>query len=175
MRGMILFGCVVAISAGCKGTRSANSESCPSCDSWKVMSPPMSPPTVREFRGEEAAPHSIVSNPANPSNVVLVPRWVYVPFTPHAPVSLAKTPESTRAPQADRVADVPSAETARNGLKEQCLQELKALNERAADSEVKFESRPASIPIPIPPSTLPNPPQLLPLPPLSIPYMPKVK
>ena len=197
MRSMLWLGVVVASAAGCKNTHST--VQCTPCNtSLKAMSCPVPPgapapgkpgvlpPTIHEVRGnDDAEPRSLTATPpqANP-DVLLVPRWVYVPYSPHAPNGPTKLPANlTGAPatgpfvQADDQVTVlpPVGAPAASGneqLLEQCLQQMKLLNQRMSELEAKGATRPAGATAPAAPIT---PPQILPLPPLPVPLIPPAK
>lgn len=165
-----------------------------------AINPPVQPPVIQQ------------PQPANPGDVLLIPRWVYVPYSPHHPSGPSKMPAHanqlpTTLPYVqagDQMTVLPpvganpgSAATAQQvAMMEQCLQQMKQLNQRMIDLEAKNMKpviatpvsavSPVSTPVapvapaitPIPPAatSLPSPPQMLPLPPpLSVPRIPPAK
>jgi len=169
-----------------------------------AATPPVAPPVA--FNPPVQAP--IVQQPAaaNSGDVLLIPRWVYVPYSPHHPNGPSKMPAhanhlptSTPYVQAgDQMTVLPpmgaapahAATTQHAALMEQCLREMKQLNQRMGDLETKTVARPTIVPpslvapasAPVPPvsvatpTALPSPPQMLPLPPpLNVPKIPPAK
>lgn len=193
MRLIIMLGCLVATSAGCDTTRCMTH--CTPCSKpapspcppgtpitpGKPTSPTHLPPTIREVRGGEdvSEPRAVAAN----QDVLLIPRWVYVPYSPHMPTGPSKLPGGAWNNQAmgpylqadDRVTVLPpmggSPASLSNETMEQCLLQMKMLNARINELETKNASCPAvSAPaMPVVPASMP---QMLPLPMPVIPIPP---
>jgi hypothetical protein len=139
--------------------------------------PSVLPPSIKEVRMDDPEPRQFATaapaaftppvainspvqspviqqvQPANPGDVLLIPRWVYVPYSPHHPNGPSKMPAQanqlpttlpyvqagehmTVLPPAG--ANPPSAATAQQvAMMEQCLQQMKQLNQRMIDLEAK--------------------------------------
>ena len=151
------------------------------------------------------APATAAAPPVvNQGDVLLIPRWVYVPYAPHTPNGPTKLPVSIAGPQQtgpymqteDRGMTVlppmgaapvaPAANAQQAALMEQCLQQMKMMNQRMNEIEAKAATKPvvaaqsgtAFLPPPSPPVFLPPPAPaaMLPLPPpLAVPMIPPAK
>jgi hypothetical protein len=200
MRLFLLLGCVAAAATGCNTTRC--STKCQPCSKAPTAScspvapgapttpsippakngPTYLPPTIREVRGEEfGEPRTQAA--MNP-DVLLIPRWVYVPYSPHMPTGPSKLPANVAGPQSmapylpagNQMTVLPpmgAPVAQQNDTMEQCLAQMKLLNVRMADLEAKQASRPAataSYQTPAMPHSLPLPP--LPAPTAVIPIPP---
>ena len=195
MRLLALLGCVLASTTGCETMRS--STKCSPClqrPAGCPVAPPSAPtpggkpavlpPTIREVRGpsDDAAEPRTHAAAAN-QDVLLIPRWVYVPYSPHVPNGQMKLAGGSGSPSAgpymqvdDRVTVLPamgstSSPSHSNETLEQCLHQMKLLNARIGELESKTTTRPVMV-APIPP---PAAPQLLPLPPIPVPMIPPAK
>ena len=182
MRRIVMLGCLAASAMGCEATRP--NLSCGPCalrpeagaalSPSKPGAPSYLPPTVREVRGSvvedvaESRPQAAAAN----QDVLLIPRWVYVPYSPHVPSGPTKLPGgSATGPFVQTNGQMtvmpPMGGSQPNDTMEECLQQMKLLNARIGELEAKNASRP-TITAPV----LPAVPQMLPLPPpLSIPAM----
>jgi hypothetical protein len=189
MRSMLLLGCVVAASAGCKTMQSQTS--CSPCHSGACPAPAggaapapagkpaVLPPTIREVRGNVEEPadprQASASVPNLNQDVLLIPRWVYVPYAPHTPNGPSKLPGTMAGTPAmnpymaadDRTADKNTE------MMEQCLREIRALNQRMSDLESRNSAKPASAVMPAAPPVIYSTP--VPLPPLPTPVIPPAK
>jgi hypothetical protein len=185
---LVLLGCMAAPAAGCQ-TRSKSlcspclkwttncpktTPSCAPCPPQTVPAAPVkpaapaflptAPPTIREVRGpddgSDLRPRTAPATAVAPSQeVLLVPRWVYVPYSAHVPAGPAKLPSSVAGGHfvpADERMMVPQPHS---DTLEQCLQQLKAMNARLSELEARSERPvPASIVSPAAPQMLPLPP-----------------
>jgi len=163
------------------------------------------PPTTGPIAAPTVAPVAVnppqqsvpIHQPAPNGDVLLIPRWVYVPYSPHQPngptklpANLFSTSGTTPYMTADeRMTVLPpmgasaAANTQQTALMEQFVKEMKAMNQRMIELEAKAATRTASAiaipappaPAPIPAASVPAAPQMLPLPPLPVPMIPPAK
>ena len=198
MRLIALIGTVAFVATGCETTK--HSTSCAPCTKQSNCfmapgspapaavpsgKPAMLPPTIREVRGSspddlgDSRPQQ--ANAAPQQDVLLIPRWVYVPYSPHVAVGQMKLPNgqsvATVGPSVqmdDRVTVMPPMGTPpvanQNETLDQCLQQMKALNARLAELEMKSVAKSGTISTVMPAS---GGPQMLPLPPVSTPILTK--
>jgi hypothetical protein len=168
------------------------------------------PPTIKEVRGEEVEPRQFASIPtattttsysagfipppaplpattpappvASQGDVLLIPRWVYVPYTPHTPNGPSKLPANIAGPQAaspyvqteNGMTVLPPmggpANAQQAAMMDQFVQQMKEMNQRMAELESKNAVKPtaatpasvttptpAFLPPPAPPEFLPPP------------------
>ena len=197
MRLIALIGTVALAATGCETTK--HSTSCAPCARQTSCAvapgspaptavpsgkPAVLPPTIREVRGsstEDFAEPRLQQASANPQqDVLLIPRWVYVPYSPHVAVGQMKLPNgqsvATVGPSVqmdDRVTVMPPMGTPpaanQNETLEQCLQQMKALNARIGELEAKTVAKSGTISAVMPAS---GGSQMLPLPPVPTPMMP---
>jgi hypothetical protein len=138
-----------------------------------AVNPPVQSPVVQQ------------PAPTNPGDVLLIPRWVYVPYSPHNPSGPSKMPaHANQLPTSmpyvqagDQMTVLPpmganqtSAATAQQvAMMEQCLQQMKQLNQRMGDLEAKA-AKPATVATPasaVAPAFAPVPPVVAPAAPVS--------
>jgi hypothetical protein len=125
-------------------------------------------------------------------DVLLIPRWVYVPYSPHTPNGPTKLPANIAGPQhtgpyvqtesgmtvLPQMGAAPAAAMSAQqmAMMEQWVQQMKMMNQRMSELEAKAAARPAtpaSATIPVITTTSP---QMLPLPPpLTVPMIPPAK
>jgi len=201
MRLFLLLGCVTAALTGCDTTKcSMHCTPCsqkpagtcpnPAGNCSAPTTPPAAippskngpgylPPKVQEVRGEEMGePRMQAStsamNPAMNQDVLLIPRWVYVPYVPHAPTGPSKLPANVAGPQSmgpyvsagNQMTVLPpmgGPSPQNNDTMEQCLAQMKMMNARLADLESKAASKSTMT------ASYQSAPQALPLPPLPAP------
>ena len=199
MRLIALIGTVALAATGCETTKHSTSctpctrqSSCPVAPGAPAPAavpsgkPAVLPPTIREVRGSSAddflepRPQQASANPQQ--DVLLIPRWVYVPYSPHVPMGQMKLPSAQGMPNGqamspyvqmdDRVTVMPPMGTSpaanQNETLEQCLQQMKLLNARIGELEAKTVARSGTISAVMPAS---GGPQMLPLPPIPTPTM----
>ncbi|HEY2909482.1 MAG TPA: hypothetical protein VGI99_04510 [Gemmataceae bacterium] len=190
MRLLAIMSCVAATSAGCDTLRcgslcgsskpKVHTTACQPTPAFvpapgtppipPVKQPTLQPthlPTLQEVRGPEATelrtPRPAVGTNPN-GDVLLIPRLVYVPYSPYSPTAAAKAQGSSTAAAAspyvqagDRMTVLPPvgarALSNRETL-EECLQQIKVLNARIAE----LEARNAAHSEPAAPAMLPLPP-----------------
>lgn len=194
MRRIVMLGCLAASAMGCEATRP--NLSCGPCAlrpqagaalaPSKLGAPSYLPPTVREVRGSsvedvaESRPQAAAVN----QDVLLIPRWVYVPYSPHVPSGPTKLPGGAATgpfvqTNGQMTVMPPMGGSQPNDTMEECLQQMKLLNARIGELEAKNASR-STIAAPMMPSVpqmLPAAPQMLPLPPIPamVPAIPMAK
>jgi hypothetical protein len=209
MRLFLLLGCVTAALTGCDttkcclkctpcsqkpaGTCPAGTCSAPAAPTTPPAAIPPSkngpsflPPKIQEVRGEELGEprmHASATNPAMNQDVLLIPRWVYVPYVPHAPTGPSKLPANVAGPQSmgpyvsagNQMTVLPpmGGPSMQNDTMEQCLAQMKMMNARLMELEAREATKSTM------PASYQSAPQALPLPPLpapvSVPPIPPAK
>ncbi|HXD88321.1 MAG TPA: hypothetical protein VN641_17665 [Urbifossiella sp.] len=188
MRLLAIMSCVAAISAGCDTMRcgslcgpsrpKVHTTACQPTPAFIPGTPPIPPvkpptlqpthlPTLQEVRGPEAtelrAQRPAVGTNSN-GDVLLIPRLVYVPYSPYSPTASSRPPGNSPTGAAspyvqagERMTVLPPvgapALSNRETL-EECLQQMKLLNARIAE----LEARTAAHSEPAAPAMLPIPP-----------------
>lgn len=190
MRLLALWCCVAASAAGCESLKCGSL--CSSCKPKAASSafscppstapapgplpiPPAKPqpthlPALQEVRGPAQQRPANPVNPAGNSDVLLVPRLVYVPYAPYSPypadaanVAMRNAPPtvsmSRPAPTAERISvlppvvapDLPQSEATDEFRQENQL--LRAKNSELERRIIELESRNGAVPagLPIPP------------------------